>query len=107
MACKAWEAICRVRIGAERVKEANADCLRLEFAELNFKSDEGVEDFGLRIIGLANQLCVLDDDITDKEVVKKGSSSGGGNSGGHGDHGYGRGRGRGHSGGCNGGARSS
>jgi hypothetical protein len=66
-----------------------------------------VEDFGLRITGLANQLCVLGDDITDKEVVKKGSSSGGGNSGGHGDHGYGRGRGRGHSGGCNGGARSS
>jgi hypothetical protein len=60
-----------VRIGADRVKEANADRLQQEFAELKFKPSEGMEDFSLRITALANQLCVLDDDITDKEVVKK------------------------------------
>jgi hypothetical protein len=68
---EAWEAIRRVRIGADRVKEANADHLRQEFTELKFKSSEGMEDFSLRITALANQLRVLGDDITDEEVVKK------------------------------------
>jgi hypothetical protein len=65
------EAIRRVRVGVDRVKEANADRLWQEFAELKFKPGEGVEDFSLRITVLANQLRVLDDDITDKEMVKK------------------------------------
>jgi hypothetical protein len=30
-----------------------------------------VEDFSLRITALANELRVLDDEVTDKEVIKK------------------------------------
>jgi hypothetical protein len=54
-----------------RVREVNADRLRQEFAELKFKLGEGVEDFSLCITPLTNQLRVLGDNITDKEVVKK------------------------------------
>jgi hypothetical protein len=68
---EAWEAIRRIRIGADRVKEANAERLRHEFTELRFKPGEGVEDFSLRVTTLAHQLRVLGEDIIDKEVVKK------------------------------------
>jgi hypothetical protein len=70
-ACEAWESIRRIRVGADRVKEANEERLRQEFAEIKFKPGEGVEDFSLRITALANELRVLGDGITDKEVVKK------------------------------------
>jgi hypothetical protein len=65
------EAIHRVHVGVDHVKEANADRLQQEFAELKFKPGEGVKDFSLCITALANQLRVLGDDISDKEVVKK------------------------------------
>jgi hypothetical protein len=38
---------------------------------LKFKLGEGVEDFSICITPLTNQLRVLGDNITDKEVVKK------------------------------------
>ncbi|WVZ77374.1 hypothetical protein U9M48_025249 [Paspalum notatum var. saurae] len=68
---EAWEAIKAVRVGVERVKEANAEKLRKEFNELRFKAGEGVEDFSLRLNTLANQLRVLGEDISEKEVVKQ------------------------------------
>jgi hypothetical protein len=70
-ACDAWESIRRICVGADRVKEANAERLRQEFTEIKFKSGEGVEGFSLRITALANDLWVLGVGITDKEVVKK------------------------------------
>jgi hypothetical protein len=39
--------------------------------EIKFKQGETIEEFSLRITALANELWVLGDDITDKEVVKK------------------------------------
>jgi transposase InsO family protein len=68
---EAWDSICKIRIGVDRVKEANVQRLRQEFAEIRFKPGEGVEDFSLRITALANELRVLGDEVTDKEVVKK------------------------------------
>jgi hypothetical protein len=53
------------------VKEANAERLRHDFAEIKFKPGESVEDFSIRITSIANKLRVLGDEITDKEVVKK------------------------------------
>ncbi|WVZ83580.1 hypothetical protein U9M48_030712 [Paspalum notatum var. saurae] len=61
---EAWEAIKAVRVGVERVKEANTEKLRKEFNELRFKAGEGVEDFSLRLNTLANQLRVLGEDIS-------------------------------------------
>jgi hypothetical protein len=54
--CEAWDAICLMRMGADRVKEANAEKLRQDFAAITFKPGEHVEDFALRINTLANEL---------------------------------------------------
>jgi hypothetical protein len=60
-----------VTVGIDRVKEANAEQLRREFGDIVFKLGETMEDFTLRINNLANELRFLDDDINDKEVIKK------------------------------------
>jgi hypothetical protein len=44
MAREAWESIRWIRIGADRVKEANTERLQQEFAEMRFKPGEGVEE---------------------------------------------------------------
>jgi hypothetical protein len=53
---EAWEVIHSMRIGVDKVKEANAERLRQEFNDISFKSGECVEDFALQISDLANQL---------------------------------------------------
>ncbi|KAG8095916.1 hypothetical protein GUJ93_ZPchr0013g34734 [Zizania palustris] len=67
----AWEAIRKVRLGADRVKEANVERLRRDFNDIVFKAGETVEDFSLRLNTVASQLRVLGDDISEKEVIKK------------------------------------
>jgi hypothetical protein len=68
---KAWESIQRLRVGTDRVREANAERLGQEFAKLKFKQGESVEELSLCITTLANEMWVLGDEIIDKEVVKK------------------------------------
>ncbi|XP_062217702.1 uncharacterized protein LOC133917893 [Phragmites australis] len=67
----AWEAVKTIRVGVESVKEANAEKLRREFAEMAFKPSELVEEFTLRLQAVANQLRVLGDDVSDKAIVKR------------------------------------
>jgi hypothetical protein len=45
----AWELIHRIRVGADRDKEANAERLRQECADIRFKSGACVEDFSIHI----------------------------------------------------------
>jgi transposase InsO family protein len=68
---EAWEAIKTRRIGVQRVREANAQQLRREFGDILFKDGETVDDFSMRIGGLANNLRTLGDNITEAEVVQK------------------------------------
>jgi hypothetical protein len=68
---EAWEAIWSIRVGADKVKEANAEKVHREFNDIAFKPGECVEEFALRISALANQLRSLGDDLPDKKVVKK------------------------------------
>jgi hypothetical protein len=56
---------------ADRVKEVNAERLWQEFKDLSIKPGETVEDLSLRLTTVASQLRILDDDISDKEVVKR------------------------------------
>lgn len=70
-AAEAWDAIRTIRVGVDRVKEANAEKLRQDFNEISFKPGESVEDFTMRINTLANELRVLGDDLPEKEVVRK------------------------------------
>jgi hypothetical protein len=65
------EAIRRVCLGSNRIKEANAERLRQEFIDLAFKPGETLEDFSVRLTTVASQLRVLGEDVSNKEVVKK------------------------------------
>jgi hypothetical protein len=47
-----------VRVGIDQVKEANAERLRQDFADITFKADETTEDFSLRLNTMAHQLHV-------------------------------------------------
>lgn len=68
---EAWESIRTLRVGVKRVKEANVEKLRRDFAKISWNSGESVEDLSHRIATLANELRVLGDPISDKEMVKK------------------------------------
>ena len=67
----AWEAVKMIRVGVQRVRESNAQQLRREFAALVWKDGETAEDFAVRLTGLANNLRILGDNITEVEVVRK------------------------------------
>jgi hypothetical protein len=67
----AWEAIKSCRIGVQCVRDANAEQLRKEFDHIRFKDGESVDDFSMRLTGLANNIAVLGGKITEPEIVKK------------------------------------
>jgi len=67
----AWEAVKTVRVGVQRVRDANAKQLLKEFNDIAFKAGESVDDFSLRIVGLANQVRILGWNLTDAEVMTK------------------------------------
>ncbi|WVZ93228.1 hypothetical protein U9M48_039226 [Paspalum notatum var. saurae] len=67
----AWEAVKTVRMGVERVREASARQLLKEFGEITFRDGELVDDFALRITGLANNIRTLGGKVDDTDVVKK------------------------------------
>jgi hypothetical protein len=71
MAHEAREAIHKVRVDVDRVKEADTKLLRQEFDDITFKPSESVENFLLCLNTIASQLRVLGDEITDKEVIKR------------------------------------
>jgi len=67
----AWEALKKVHLGVDRVRQAKANTLRREFEALRFKDGESVDDFAVRITDLATQLEVLDAGYAEPEVVRK------------------------------------
>jgi hypothetical protein len=64
------EAIKIVRIGDTHAKEANAQTLQCELAEIVFQPEESVDDFSLCLDILANKLRIMGDNIEESEVVK-------------------------------------
>jgi len=68
---EAWEAVRTMRVGADRVKDVNAQKLLQEFENLQFKEGEKIDDFGMRITNLVADLKVLGETIDDVKVVKK------------------------------------
>ena len=68
---EAWEAVKTMRVGADRVKEVNAQRLLKEFENIQFKEGESVDDFGMRITNLVGNLKTLGETIADVRVVKK------------------------------------
>jgi hypothetical protein len=68
---EAWEAVKSMRVGADRVKEANAQRLLKEFENIKFKDSETVDEFALRIGGLAVDLRTSEETMDDSRVMKK------------------------------------
>jgi hypothetical protein len=65
----AWEAIKMVRIDTRHVQEVNEQLLRQEFADARFKDGENVEDFSVRLTGLANSIRGFGGDLPEVDVV--------------------------------------
>ena len=68
---EAWEAVKIMRVGAERVKEANTQRLLKDFENIAFVEGESVDDFMMRINALAADLRTLGEAVEDTKVVKK------------------------------------
>jgi hypothetical protein len=68
---EAWKVVKTMRVGADRVKEVNAQRLLKEFENIQFKEKESVDDFGMRITNPVGKLKTLGETIDDLRVVKK------------------------------------
>ncbi|WVZ94772.1 hypothetical protein U9M48_040631 [Paspalum notatum var. saurae] len=66
-----WDSIKLMNVGVERVRKAKASTLRREFDSLKFKDGKTVDDFGIRINRIANQLAVLGGGLKEEEIVRK------------------------------------
>jgi hypothetical protein len=67
----AWEAIKSLRIGVQRMRDANIEQLRKEFDSIRFKDGETVDDFSMRLAGLANNIAILGGKVTEGDIVRK------------------------------------
>ncbi|XP_066351427.1 uncharacterized protein [Miscanthus floridulus] len=68
---EAWEVVRTMRLGADRVKDVNAQKLLQEFENIKFKDGETIDDFGMRITNLISNLKSLGETMEDTRVVKK------------------------------------
>ena len=55
----------------QRVRESNIEQLKKELSEIRFKNGESVDDFSMRITGLANSITTLGGSINDTKIMKK------------------------------------
>jgi hypothetical protein len=67
----AWEAIKQICIRIQRMCKSNVQQIRREFGPLMWKEAGNTEDFMNRITGLAAELRLIGDNISDAEVVCK------------------------------------
>jgi hypothetical protein len=68
---EAWEAVKSMRLGADRVKEANAQRLLMDFENITFNDGETVDDFAMRINGMSSDLRTMGEQVEESKVVKK------------------------------------
>src|SRR6266540_6802866 len=67
----AWYTLKALRVGDDRVREAKAQVRRREFDQMRFKDRESIEEFGLRLTTLVNDLKTLGDPIDEHKAVRK------------------------------------
>jgi hypothetical protein len=68
---EAWEVVKTMHLGADRVKDVNAQKLMQEFENIKFKEGESIDDFGMRINNLVGNLRALGETVEDTRVIKK------------------------------------
>ena len=60
-----------MRVGVDRVREAQRQKLRRDFENLAFKGNEAIEDFSLRLARIVTELQSLGDGVTELAAVQK------------------------------------
>lgn len=65
----ASEAVKTLRVGFQQVRDSNATQLK-DFTDISFKDGELIDDFALRNVSLANEICVLDHPVMDADIIK-------------------------------------
>jgi hypothetical protein len=68
---KAWYAIVTMRVGDDHVKKAMAQQLHRKFDLATFDDGETVEDYALRLSGMAADLATLGKEVKDGEIITK------------------------------------
>jgi hypothetical protein len=71
MANEAWDMIATMRVGNDRVKKAMVQQLRRKFDLAMFDDGENIEDYALRLSGMAAHLAMLGEEVKDSEIVAK------------------------------------
>lgn len=66
-----WEPVKTMCLGAERVKTARVQTLKVEFVSLSMKETESLDDFCLKLNGLVTNIRALGEEIQETYVVKK------------------------------------
>ena len=67
----AWDALKKMHLDVDRVCLVKENTLQRKFNSLKFKDGESIDDFGIRITNLDNQLKVLNNGCTELEIVCK------------------------------------
>jgi hypothetical protein len=68
---EAWNVIATMRVSDDRVKKAMTQQLRRKFDLITFDDDETVEDYALRLSGMAVHLATLGEEVKDSEIIVK------------------------------------
>jgi hypothetical protein len=71
MAKEAKDAITTMRVSDDRVKKVMAQQLRQKFDLAMFDDSETVEDYALRLSGMAAHLATLSEEVKDGEIIMK------------------------------------
>jgi hypothetical protein len=68
---EAWDAITTMRVHDDRVKKATTQQLRRKFNLVTFDDGKIVEDYALRLSGMAAHLTTLNEEVKGGEIVAK------------------------------------
>jgi hypothetical protein len=68
---EAWDAITTMRVHDDRVKKVTTQQLRRKFNLVTFNDGKTVEDYALRLSGMAAHLTTLNEEVKGGEIVAK------------------------------------
>jgi hypothetical protein len=68
---EAWDTTATMRVGDDHMKKVMAQQLRRKFDLTTFDDGETVEDYALRLSGMAVHLAMLGEEVKDGQIVTK------------------------------------
>jgi hypothetical protein len=66
-----WESLVLRSVGVDRVCKVKAGTLKHEFDSLTFEAGELIDDFGMHLSQITNQLAVLGFEYMEEEIVRQ------------------------------------